>query len=451
MFFSFQKSKKRVFYLVIYLFQNLYGLAQMSKLPISNLEWLQPEIASSIDWKNIDTELSIGYILEVDLIYPKNLHLKHDNFPLAPENIRINFENLSPYAKRSLVECGNSNVYSDVKLSATFHDRLNYVLHFKNLKLYLNLGMKLKRIHRVLSFKQENFIAPFIERCTLNRQASKTKFEQDQFKKVANSTYGKTIQNVRNYLIVKLHVKPKSLLKAVANPTFKSFSILDENLVQTNHFTPVILHDKPIFIGFTILELSKEFMYDFYYNKMVKNIQSKIDLGFSDTDSFLFKVNNSKSFNAHIKQYMDFSNFNPTHENFSEDNKSQLGFFKNELGGKYKCLEFVGLRAKCYSLNLMNTKDESLSEKKTCKGLGRVAIQNKLKFKHYKDSLFNRKVFRFDYNSIRSVKQNVRTVRLKKKALSHFDSKRWLFDCGIHSVPYGSYIIEQFYNACPKC
>jgi len=423
----------------------------MSKLPISNLEWAQPETVSYIDWSQIDTELSTGYILEVDLSYPKCLHLKHENFPLAPENIKINFENLSPYAKRSLLECGNSNVYSDVKLSATFHKRLNYVVHFKNLKLYLNLGMKLNKIHKVLSFKQESFIAPFIEKCTLHRQASKTKFEQDQFKKVANSTYGKTIQNVRNYLIVKLHVKPKSLLKAVANPTFKSFSILDENLVQTNHFTPVILHDKPIFIGFTILEISKEFMYDFYYNKLTKNIQCKFDLGFSDTDSFLFKVNKSEIFNAHVKKYMDFSNFNSEHKNFSNSNKAQLGFFKNELGGKYTCLEFVGLRAKCYSLNLMNIKDESISEKKTCKGLGRVAIQNKLKFKHYKDSLFNRKIYRFDYNSIRSVKQNVSTIRLKKKALSHFDSKRWLFDCGIHSVPYGSYIIERYYNVCPKC
>lgn len=432
-------------------FQNLYGLAQISKLPIGSLEWVSNADLQNVDWKTVDTESEIGYILEVDLSYPKKLHLKHDNFPLAPENIRIQFENLSPYSKQALVECGNSKVYNDVKLSSTFHNRLKYVTHFKNLKLYLNLGMKLKKIHRVLSFKQENFIAPFIEKCTLSRQASKTKFEQDQFKKVANSTYGKTIQNVRNYLNVKLHVKPKSLLKSIANPTFKNFSIIDENLVQTNHFTPTILHDKPIFVGFTILELSKEFMYDFYYNKMTKNNSCDIDLGFSDTDSFLFKVNKSKIFNEHIKKFMDFSNFPSDHKKFSIENKAQLGFFKNELGGKYQCREFVGLRAKCYALNLYDTKENYFKEKKTCKGLGRVAIQNKLKFKHYKDSLFNRKIFRFDYNSIRSVKQNVSTVRLKKKALSHFDSKRWLFDCGIHSVPYGSYVIQKFYNECPKC
>jgi len=429
----------------------LYGLAQISKLPISNLHWLETNSHTSFDWKSIDTECETGYILEVDLEYPKNLHLKHDNFPLAPENIRISFDNLSPYAKKALIECGNSKIYNDVKLSATFHDRLNYVVHFKNLKLYLKLGMKLKKIHRVLCFKQENFIAPFIEKCTISRQASKTKFEQDQFKKVANSTYGKTIQNVRNYLNVKLHVKPKSLLKAIANPTYKGFSIIDENLVQTNHFTPIILHDKPIFIGFTILELSKEFMYDFFYNKIMSQKVCNIDLGFSDTDSFLFKVNKSKLFHKHIKKYMDFSNFSADHKDYNDQNKAQLGFFKNELGGKFKCKEFVGLRAKCYSLNLINLSDQSSCEKKTCKGLGRVAIKNKLKFGHYKNSLYNKKIFRFDYNSIRSVKQEVSTVRLKKKALSHFDSKRWLFDCGIHSVPYGSYIIENYYATCPKC
>ena len=399
----------------------------------------------------MDTESSKGYILEVDLSYPKNLHLKHDNFPLAPENIRVKYENLSPYAKRSLLECGNSKRFDDVKLSATFFRRKNYVVHFKNLKLYLNLGMRLKKIHRILSFNQENFIAPFIEKCTLKRQASKTKFEQDQFKKVANSTYGKTIQNVRNYLNVKLHVKPKSLLRSVANPTFKSFTIIDEDLVQTNHFTPTILHDKPIFVGFTILELSKEFMYDFYYNKMTQNNSCNIDLGFSDTDSFLFKVKNADLFNEHIKKFMDFSNFPSEHKDYNVENKAQLGYFKNELGGKQKCLEFIGLRAKCYSLNLIDIKSKTIHEKKTCKGLGRVAIQNKLKFKHYKDCLFNKKIYRFSYSSIRSVKQNVSTVRLKKKALSHFDSKRWLFDCGIHSVPYGSYVIENFYNRCPKC
>lgn len=261
------KPSEEIFYIDA---NNLYGLAQMSKLPISNFKWLTEKIFYKIDWKNIETEGNKGYILEVDLSYPKHLHTEHDNFPLAPQNIELSYENLSPYAKKALNLCSGSKKFTDVKLSSTFYDRRNYIIHFKNLKLYLSLGMQLKKIHRVVEFTQKNFIAPFISKCTLERQQALSKFEQDQFKKLANSTYGKTIQNVRNYINVKLHTNIKSLQKAISSHTFKNFVIIDTNLVQTNHFTPNIIHDKPLFVGFTILELSKHIMYNFYYNTLQK-------------------------------------------------------------------------------------------------------------------------------------------------------------------------------------
>jgi hypothetical protein len=420
----------------------------MSKLPIGELKWLEKEEYEHIDWMVINTNKKVGYMLEVDLEYPSELHELHNDFPLAPESIELTFKNLSPYAKKSLLECGGSKKFKDIKLSATFHTRKNYILHFKNLKLYLSLGMKLKNIHRVLSFKQKKFIAPFIQKCTEERQKAKTKFEQDQFKKVANSTYGKTIQNVRNYLHVKLHFKQKSLLKAISNHTYKNYVILDENFVQTNHFTPFVIHDRPIFIGFAILELSKHFMYDFYYNKLLNESPSNIDLGFSDTDSFLFKVNNAKEFIPHIQNHMDFSNYDRSNPLFNNEHKAELGYFKDELKGTQICTEFVGLRAKCYALKLKDA--QMILEKKVCKGLGRIAITNRLKFKHYKKCLYKRKLKRFHFHSIRSTKQNVSTVLINKKAISHFDSKRWLFNCGIHSSPYGSILIKQNFSKCPK-
>ena len=428
---------------------NLYGNAQTSFLPYDQFSWLEENNFKKIDWSRIKTDSKFGYILEVDLHYPKDLHTSHENFPLAPENICVEFENLSPFAKKSLFRSNQKKTYSDIKLSSTFHDRKNYILHFKNLKLYLKLGMKLLRVHRVLRFTQQQFIKPFIEKCTVERQKAKTKFEQDQFKKVANSTYGKTIQNVRNYSIVKLHNNKKTLCKAIAHHTFKNFVILDTNLVQTNHFTPVVIHDKPISVGMTILEVSKHIMYDFFY-KVLDDTKFNIDLGFSDTDSFLFKTDNTAEYEKKVMPYMDFSNYPPEHKYFSAKNKAELGFFKDELGGKLSVSEFVGLRAKCYSMKLVNKQNEN-SEKKVCKGLGRLAIDKRLKFQHYKDCLFSFKDRRYDFHTIRSRKQNVKTVHIKKKAISHFDSKRWLFDCGIHSVPYGSYVIQNFYNKCPKC
>lgn len=440
------KKNEKIFYIDA---NNLYGLAQMSKLPTGNLKFISSSQYKHIDWSTVNTEKNVGYILEVDLYYPAYLHDSHSDFPLAPELIELSFENLSPYCKKIFKETSGNKKYSDSKLLNTFHPRKNYVLHFKNLKLYLNLGMKLKKIHRVLKFTQKRFIQPFIELCTNARQDSSTDFEKDQFKKVANSTYGKTIQNVRNYLSVKLSTTEKQALKHTSDPNFKNFVIIDERLVQTNHFTPVILHDRPIFVGFAILELSKHFMYDFFYNKILKNAPCKVQLGFSDTDSFLFKVNKPKRFLKHIKPFMDFSNYSSDHPLFSNENKSKLGYFKDELQGKLVCTEFVGLRAKCYALNLKN--DTKVIEKKICKGLGRIAIKNRLRFNHYKRCLFNGKTKRFNFHSIRSKKHNISTVRINKKALSHFDSKRWIFDCGIHSVPYGSYVIKNQFNKCNIC
>ncbi|EFX60182.1 hypothetical protein DAPPUDRAFT_344893, partial [Daphnia pulex] len=178
----------------------------------------------------------------------------------------------------------------------------------------------------------------------------------DQFKKLANSVFGKTMQNVRDYVSVKLHTSEKTLLKAISNVTFKSYTIIGEDLVQTNHFTPTITHDKPIAIGFTILELSKHIMFDFWYNKMTKNSPCEFNLGMSDTDSFLFEVTKPKLFWKSVEPYMDFSNYDKDHPKFSEGNKAKLGFFKDELCGGKKCVEFIGLRPKCYALNLVDKK-----------------------------------------------------------------------------------------------
>ena len=423
----------------------------MSKLPISGLKWVELSEIEEIDWSQIDTEGEYGYILEVDMTYPKFLHRAHSNFPLAPQNVEISFENLSKYSKRSLQDVSKSSKFADVKLVSTFHPREEYVLHFKNLKLYLQLGMKLKKIRRVLMFRQSNFIAPYIEKCTEFRQKSKTKFEQDQFKKLANCIYGKTIQNVRGYMNVKIHMKNSSLQKSLNNPFFKNFTIISENLVQTNEDRDCVVHDRPLFVGFTILELSKHFMFDFFYNKLSTSSSFNIDLGMSDTDSFLFKVDNAQAFREHVKKFMDYSNYPPNHPNFSNKNKSKLGYFKDELAGKQKCLEFVGLKSKCYSMLLQKTGSGEVGEKKICKGLGRAAIKNRVKFEHYKQCLFEKKTRRYDFHSISSKKHSISTIRINKQALTHFDSKRFIYSCGIHSEPYGSVLIEKFGNKCPKC
>lgn len=190
-------------------------------------------------------------------------------------------------------------------------------------------------------------------------------------------------------------------------------------------------------------------MFDFWYNKMTKNCPCTFELGMSDTDSFLFQVDKPDLFWEHMRPHMDYSNYPKDHPDYNEDNKAQLGYFKNEIAGK-KCLEFIGLRPKCYCLNIIDKKTNEISEKKVCKGVGRSAIKNRLRFKQYQKCLFEGKSQRHEFASIRSTKHKIATIRQKKLALTCFDSKRYYF-CSIHSVPFGSKRIKSYIDKCPFC
>jgi hypothetical protein len=161
----------------------------MGKLPQSNFVWMEKNEIEAFDIDSVDLDGDEGYIIECNLRYPKKLHKSHNNLPLAPESIQVNFENLSPYAKKALLTTDSKTKYKDSKLISCFHDRENYVVHGKNLKLYKDLGLEVINISRILKFSQSNFIAPFIEKCTLSRQNASTKFEMDQFKKLVRYTF----------------------------------------------------------------------------------------------------------------------------------------------------------------------------------------------------------------------------------------------------------------------
>lgn len=191
-------------------------------------------------------------------------------------------------------------------------------------------------------------------------------------------------------------------------------------------------------------------MFDAWYNKIMK-CGSQLDLGMSDTDSFLIKLSDPETFFTNFDCYMDYSNYDEKDPKFDSSNKAKLGFFKDELCGKYVCQEFIGLRSKCYALNLIDKERNEKKEKKTCKGIGRAAIANRLKFEQYKDCLLRNKTFRHQFHGIRSHNHNIKTVVIKKKALSFTDTKRWIFNCGIHSVPYGSFMIAKYGGECKRC
>ena len=281
-----------VIFIACFSLQNLYGLAQQGLMPYRNYEWMTEEGVQLFNPHTVDLNGEIGYILEVDLKYPKNLHNLHNDYPLGPEKFKISYENLSKYSKSEHFRIHGNKNYKSSKLFATLHDKKKYIIHIKNLRLYTDLGLKILKIHRVLKFEQKAFLKDFIRKCTDQRKKATTVFEKNQSKKLANSCYGTTISNIREYISVKLHTSEKSLLKASSKHTYKNQSIIGENLVVTSHFLPEIIHNKPYAVGFTILEYSKHFMYDFYYNKLLKSCgKQNIELLFSDTGNYkLFKL-----------------------------------------------------------------------------------------------------------------------------------------------------------------
>lgn len=430
---------------------NLYGYSQTGLLPYNNFEWVTGNDLKNFDLSSVDTDGEEGYILEVDLLYPENLHYEHNDYPLAPYQGSVTYSDLSEYSQLACTSSTGTKRYESNKLLSSLENKKNYVVHIKNFVLYIKLGMVCTKIHRILKFKQKAFLKPFIERCTLARKNAASSFDNSLFKKISNSCYGKTIENVRDYSTLKVHYNEKSFQKACSHFTFKNFSIVDKNIVTTSHFSKEIVLNKPFAVGFTILELSKHFMYDFYYQKLIPLCgRNNVTLLMTDTDSFILHVKDKECLTK-LKPYMDFSNYPPDHPLFDISRKSQLGCFKDEIHPSKLITEFVGLRAKCYALKIKTCATGMTEDKKVCKGLGKVCIENRLRFSQYKKCLFKKKDFRHYFTTINSKKHNLFTSVKNKKALSGFDSKRFILMCGIHSLAYGSCHINQSGNGCKIC
>ena len=152
---------------------NLYGWAVSQPLPIGKFQWLTNDEINSLNIKSIQPDSKKGYILEVDLEYPIELHNSHDVFPLAP--LIIPKEWMSDYQLELLKDRPAPRVH---KLTPNLHNKIKYVLHYRNLQLYLQLGMKFTKIHRILKFDQELFMRSYIDLNTHLRKNAKSDFEK---------------------------------------------------------------------------------------------------------------------------------------------------------------------------------------------------------------------------------------------------------------------------------
>ena len=432
--------KKESVYLGYHDSNNLYGLAMSQNLPKSDFCWADELEYDNIEWENISTEEDTGYILEVDLEYPDNLHELHNDFPLAPEKMKIPNKDLSKYQKdllEYLKDFGYRRAPTE-KLVTTLYHKEKYTLHFVNLKLSLQMGMKLTKIHRALKFKQSKYLKEYIDLNYRLRKNSKNEFEKEFFKHMNNSIFGKSIQNQRNQINMKLCLNEKQAKKWLIKPNYQTFTILDENKALIQLQKQKVKLNRPLYLGFACLEIAKYWMYTRYYNWYKKFYGDDVTLAYTDTDSLLVVVK-TEDFYTDLKDnfshIMDFSNYPKDHFLYSKKNEKVFGKFKDEFPGLV-LEEFIGLKPKLYSMLYNEGKFRN-----TAKGVQTAVIRKCINHDHYRDCLFKKKVYNATVRRIQSKDHQLSTVETVKQVFQPLDDKRFYLDNGINSIPFGHHRI----------
>ena len=410
---------------------NLYGWAMSQYLPTGGFKWHNEEFLLLDDYTDTSDK---GLILEVDLEYPPELHDLHNDYPLAPEKVKVERDMLSTYCKE-IAEKFNMSSGLVHKLIPTLGGKEKYVLHHRNLQLYLDLGMKLKKVHRVLEFDQSPWLKEYIDFNTSKRTIAKNSFEKDFFKLMNNSVFGKTMENLRKRVDVKLVTDEKKLLKWVSRPTYVSCKIFNEDLVAVHKIKETLTLNRPAYVGMCILDLSKTLMYDFHYNYIKDKYGDKAKLLFTDTDSLMYEIQTEDVYKDLFvdKEKFDNSDYPEDSPFYFGDNKKVIGKFKDEAAG-VPITEFVGLKSKMYSY----IKDNGEGSK-TAKGIKKNVIRNDMRHVNYNDVLMNNTQMRHKMRCIRSVKHQLGTYEINKISLSCFDDKRYIHENGITSYAYGHY------------
>ena len=355
-------------YIMYYDANNLYGWAMSQSLPYSDFKWK----ARNKDGKFDKRQKGKGWILEVDLEYPKHLHKLHNNYPLAPEKLSVKEEWLSSY-QTDLLE--NKSMLNCSKLVPNLMNKEKYVVHYRSLQLYLSLGMKVKKVHRILEFNEKPWMEPYIRLNTELRKKAKSAFEKDFYKLMDNSVFGKTMENLRKRVDIKLvrtdGTENEKIRKIIAKPNFNRRVKFSDELSAIHVNKTKLTLNKPIYVGFSVLDLSKHLMYDWYYNKLKRKYGENCTLLYTDTDSLLvdIKTNDIYKDMSETKEDYDFSDYPKDHQLHDESNKKVIGKMKDECAGT-PIAEYIGLRPKLYSIL---RSDEELIKK--AKGVKQYVIK----------------------------------------------------------------------------
>jgi hypothetical protein len=251
------------------------------------------------------------------------------------------------------------------KLVPNLSNKEEYVVNIRALDQALKHGLVLQKVHRVIRFEHSAWMKPYIDFNTRLRTSAKNKFEEDFFKLMNNSVFGKTMENIRKHKDMKLVTSEVSYLNYIAKPNCKDKVRFDDNFMAVEMGKIEITMNKPIYLGQTILDLSKIVMYEFHYDFIQPKYGDKAELCYMDTDSLIYHIKTEDFYEDiadDVDKRFDTSKYKSV-DKTSVDyrpveigiNKKVIGVMKDELAGGIMT-EFVALRAKLFAYKTLDKK-----------------------------------------------------------------------------------------------
>lgn len=456
---------------------NLYGGTMHRMMPYDIVDdtkndWKAIKSMGETAWiKSLDTFDQYGFFIECDIECDKKLFDFFSDFPFFPVQRTGMY---SPAMREFAKSVGLEDMINDndktLKLICDLCPKSHYVVHYSMLQLGLKLGYKVTKIHNIIKFKQAPFIFEYVNQLGEMRAKATTSVLKNLFKLLANSIYGKFVESGLKRMKVKIATNKKeqdAILSKYMIDMIEDNRVYSDNLWISKLFNPVKKMNKPFFIGFAILDMSKYIIYDFYYNKMKKVFNDVTLLG-QDTDSLIVKITDPNTVEKMLDMYksFDFSELNTesyfynrlveyyntkvNHEEFTtlksfvNYNKKVAGpIFKDEENG-FRITEFVGLRPKLYCIE-----DERNTIHNAAKGVPRNVFdskKNRINIKNidtYKRVLFattkDAANLTGEFSRIEYKDFNLTTKTQRKTLFTCLDNKRYVCDDNIHTRPFGYY------------
>ena len=358
----------------------LYGYAMMQKLPYKDFEFIT---TTTLDPRtdfvrgkpsgfldvilNTPDDSDHRYYIVCDIDYTNECKERTEQLALMPNKRNINDNELG-YLRSSFTDQERDGVkarsekrlhrsgkllHRSQKLILDQNNKTEYMVHYRMLKFYVRMGVKVTKIHRVIKFKQDYICSDYIQNNTNKRATAKTEAEKDVRNLMNNSLYGRMCMNPLHFFQSKFLHDEERIMKSVSKPTFKNITRY-RDYSQIEYIKKKIEYDSPVYVEVTILELSKLHMYDVFYNILQPSLKD-LTLHYMDTDSFVLSYSEGKVSDEH----MDLSNL----EVPIKTNNKVPGKFKHELGSRI-IEEFIALSRKTYSFkNYPKNKEKKVKKK----------------------------------------------------------------------------------------